>query len=415
MKKRGKGKKAAASSSEARQQESVQVVPTSARVASSIKRVPQSVPTTDSVPLRKLTANSNDFHRVGDNAGFRRLLNEVLLIREKWIIKVCKETGKRYFFVKDLGMNAAAFLTQDTGQRFIATGDVVYKFPVFDESQLRDESSLQALVDEIFKINKRYSISTKEYYHLAGSNSNRKSRELFGMRHPDLQLIERIVPSFQVTCPHRLLTNFYEYGMNVERRILANLDQYQSRIFKQVRQDEAIRTLVDKILYIDELGCKISDHGKLVIFTGEWSNPKGVKGHQAAPVKKLNEELSKYGVLLPIDEYLSSQKCCKCGSQVNMVAFKDNEMYLKSQLSKEEYKTYKCRWILHCTTCSDRSIDKKPMLYSRDFMPAWSILNLGICRLYGLPRPNELKSRRWKEIDDAEIIERIWSEVLSPK
>ena len=130
VKKHGKGKKAAMSSSESRQQEPVQVVPekgqSSASVASSNKRMPQIVPTADSVPLRKLTPNSNDFHRVGDNAGFHHPLNKVLLIRENWIIKVCKETGKRYFFTKDLGTNTAAFLTQGMGQKFIATGDVVF-------------------------------------------------------------------------------------------------------------------------------------------------------------------------------------------------------------------------------------------------------------------------------------------------
>ena len=123
---------------------------------------------------------------------------------------------------------------------------------------------------------------------------------------------------------------------------------------------------------------KISDGKRTLIGFGDWSNTDAsgvIKKCPAGPVKKLEQELRKHGIVYSVDEYCTSKKCSRCKSDLY------NERKIVNGKDGRRYDV-KVHSVLHChnSACKSMTVD-------RDNNASENILNLLLTAARRKPRP----------------------------
>ena len=107
---------------------------------------------------------------------------------------------------------------------------------------------------------------------------------------------------------------------------------------------------------------------KMIIAWGAGLNKPTFRGHASAPNKKLRKGLSKYFPIVMVSEYLTSQRCAKCGSAVKHD--KHHETTTQQPNGPPTIRSFKIRGLFRCLneTCG--------IIWSRDICSALSILKI---------------------------------------
>lgn len=150
---------------------------------------------------------------------------------------------------------------------------------------------------------------------------------------------------------------------------------HRTRAFRQRRFRAAVYTkkamasAVKKIL-------DNKDPAKTLVGCGDWSNPKGFKGKEPAPCKKMRRELRNAGAtVVEINEFRTSIVCSKCCVARKM----ENVCYVN-----KNGKSVKCHETIRCTN------SECGVYWQRDVNGSRNIYSILMAKVDGINRPSAL-------------------------
>lgn len=211
------------------------------------------------------------------------------------------------------------------------------------------------------------SLSSKEYYHMIGSNIINDKKKKVNKRIPTIENTNK-------TC------NLEEMRQHIQE-VLSTLDRRLSIIMKKrfremrftqyIKKQKALNAISDRI---------INNNKKVLVGFGDWSisSDKIVKGHRYGPINKIKDYLKRRCRVLDIEEAYTSKACSNC----NSISMEKVNLKCKDKDGKEWFSKFRiCR-------CTNENCHMRNKMVNRDKNASKNILEK--LRLLVLKRTNSI-------------------------
>jgi len=221
--------------------------------------------------------------------------------------------------------------------------------------------------------------STAEYRkHAKITEASKYNADLIA-REPEFKEVLQELPSMKTSDTQALLEGI-RYRLEYRDRLMTfyNQKQYRAKRFKTfIYTQKALHGVCKRLKGDSKTPC---------FALGDWSNqsPGFFKGSPTAPLKKFRKVLKRYGPVVLVDEFKTSQICSKCHHGEKM----DNVEYKGVDKRDGVVKQLKCFEVVRCKneSCST--------FWQRDVNAARNIHCIFQARLQGMERPIVFQRKR---------------------
>jgi len=239
------------------------------------------------------------------------------------------------------------YLGIDPGRTFLVTG--------FD-------NTMQAEKGNCFRI------STAEWRHRAKITENMNWQKKFRERNNDYAQANARLPTLKTVNYHNLMNNIRATLAELKTlRQFSRVKGFRSHRFKSaVFRKKALHQLVKKLI-------GNTDKDKLLVGFGDWSQQKGLKGSEPAPVRTFRRELRKHVTVIRIDEFRTSKTCSECHHRVKKIKHHHHK--------NQRQESLECHEVVRC---SNSECNK---YWQRDVNASRNMYTLLCAQRDGLGRP----------------------------